>query len=196
MNNDAVDTGRRRFLTAATGVVGAIGSAFVAYPFLASWNPSAKAKAAGAPVEADISKLEIGERLVVEWRGQPIWIVRRTDSVLSNLKSIEDKLKDPKSDELEQQPGYAQNEFRSIKPEYAVLIGICTHLGCSPLYQKEMNAVVAGVEGGFFCPCHGSRFDLAGRVFSGVPAQQNLKVPPYKYLSDTQLIIGVDQEKA
>lgn len=196
MSNDAVDTGRRRFLTAATGVVGAVGGAFVAYPFLASWKPSAKAQAAGAPVQADISKLEIGERMTVEWRGQPIWIVRRTPEVLKNLASIADKLKDPESTDEGQQPVYAKNELRSIKPEYAVLIGICTHLGCSPLYKKEMNEVREGVLGGFFCPCHGSRFDLAGRVFSGVPAQQNLKVPPYKYLSDTMLMIGVDQEKA
>ncbi|MBI2381545.1 MAG: ubiquinol-cytochrome c reductase iron-sulfur subunit [Gammaproteobacteria bacterium] len=196
MSNDAVDTGRRRFLTAATGVVGAIGGAFVAYPFLASWKPSAKAQAAGAPVQADISKLQVGERLVVEWRGQPIWIVRRPDNVLKNLDGIGDKLKDPESAEEEQQPAYAKNAYRSIKPEYAILIGICTHLGCSPLYQKELNAVVEGVEGGFFCPCHGSRFDLAGRVFSGVPAQQNLRVPPHKFLSDTQLMIGVDQEAA
>lgn len=196
MSNDAVDTGRRRFLTAATGVVGAVGGAFVAYPFLASWKPSAKALAAGAPVEADISKLQIGERMTIEWRGKPVWVVRRPDAVLTNLKSLDGLLRDPKSDEQSQQPEYAKNEFRSIKPEYAVLVGICTHLGCSPLYKKEMNEVKEGALGGFFCPCHGSRFDLAGRVFSGVPAQQNLEVPPHKFLTDTQLLVGVDQEEA
>lgn len=196
MSNDAVDTGRRRFLTAATGVVGAVGGAFVAYPFLASWNPSAKAQAAGAPVQADISKLQLGERMTIEWRGQPIWIVRRDKSILDNLDKIADKLKDPNSTDEGQQPKYATNEFRSIKPEISVLIGICTHLGCSPLFKKEMNEVVQGVLGGYFCPCHGSRFDLAGRVFNGVPAQQNLRVPPYKFLSDTEIMVGVDPEGA
>ncbi|EGQ9040527.1 ubiquinol-cytochrome c reductase iron-sulfur subunit, partial [Vibrio parahaemolyticus] len=168
----------------------------VAVPFIKSWNPSAKAKAAGAPVEVDISKIEPGQLVRVEWQGKPVWIVRRTQSVLDNLKTIGDKLRDPQS-EMEQQPEYAQNEFRSIKEEFFVAVGFCTHLGCSPTYLPDsFSEQVQGVRSGFFCPCHGSKFDMAGRVFQGVPAPLNLVVPKHMYLSDTKLIVGVDEGDA
>jgi len=193
----AVDPGRRRFLTAATSVVGAVGTAFAVVPFLASLKPSARAQAAGAPVEADVSKLEPGERIIVEWRGKPIWIVRRTDQNIADLTSLNSVLADPAS-EVQQQPEYAKNEYRSIKPEYAVLIGICTHLGCSPTYRPDIAPADLGNEwkGGFFCPCHGSKFDLAGRVYAGVPAPTNLVVPPYHFLSDTRILVGEDKGAA
>ncbi|WP_031843105.1 ubiquinol-cytochrome c reductase iron-sulfur subunit, partial [Vibrio parahaemolyticus] len=153
-------------------------------------------KAAGAPVEVDISKIEPGQLVRVEWQGKPVWIVRRTQSVLDNLKTISDKLRDPQS-EMEQQPEYAQNEFRSIKEEYFVAVGFCTHLGCSPTYLPDsFSEQVQGVRSGFFCPCHGSKFDMAGRVFQGVPAPLNLVVPKHMYLSDTKLIVGVDEGDA
>ena len=195
MSNDGADLSRRRFLTAATTVVGAIGTAFVAVPFIASMQPSAKAQAAGAPVEVDISKLEVGQRLIVEWRGKPIWIVRRDEATLADMATLDSKLRDPASDVLEQQPEYTKNAYRSIKPEYSILIGICTHLGCSPGYVKKTDTHNLGGDwkGGFFCPCHGSRFDLAGRVFQGVPAPTNLVVPPHKYITDTKIIVGIDQ---
>ena len=197
MSGDGVDIGRRRFLTGATTVVGAVGTGFAAVPFVASFQPSERAKAIGAPVEQDISKLEPGGRVVVKWRGQPVWIVRRSEDNLSGLSAVEAQLRDPKSEE-EQQPGYAQNEHRSIKPEILVLVGLCTHLGCSPTYRPELAPADLGADwkGGFFCPCHGSKFDFAGRVYAGVPAPTNLVVPPHKYLSDTRIIIGVDQENA
>ncbi|GAB4357994.1 MAG: ubiquinol-cytochrome c reductase iron-sulfur subunit [Gammaproteobacteria bacterium] len=194
----AVDPGRRRFLTAATSVVGAVGTAFAVVPFLSSLQPSERARAAGAPVEVDVSKMEPGERLIVEWRGKPIWIVRRTKKNLEDLASLNDLLADPES-EVPQQPDYAKNEYRSVKPEYAVLIGICTHLGCSPTYRPDIGAPDLGGEewkGGFFCPCHGSKFDLAGRVYSGVPAPTNLVVPPYHFLSDTRILVGADKGEA
>lgn len=197
MSKENVDTSRRRFLTAATTVVGGVGVAFMAYPFLAYWQPSAKAQAAGAPVEADISKLELGQRMTVEWRGKPVWIVRRTPQSLEALSTVESSLADPKS-EKDQQPPYAKNLFRANekRKEYLVVVGICTHLGCSPLYVKEEEAEEHSLgkdwKGGFFCPCHGSRFDLAGRVYSGVPAPTNLQIPPYSYLSESQILIGVD----
>ncbi len=191
MSNAPVNNGRRRFLTASTAVVGGIGAAAVAVPFIKSWNPSEKAKAAGAPVEVDISKIEEGQLVRVEWRGKPVWVVRRSQSTLDELDSISDKLRDPESQQ-EQQPGYAQNHYRSIKPEFFVAVGICTHLGCSPTYLPDsFSEQVQGVKSGFFCPCHGSKFDLAGRVFQGVPAPLNLVVPEYSYLSDTRIIIGV-----
>lgn len=198
MNQDGVDKGRRRFLTATTVVIGGIGVAYTAVPFLASWKPSAKAQAAGAPVEVDISKLEPGQRINVEWRGKPVWIIRRTEETLQRLGEIDDMLRDPDSDVADQQPKYAQNEFRSIKPEYLVVVGICTHLGCSPLYRPEPGAADLGADwpGGFFCPCHGSKFDLAGRVFKSVPAPTNLVVPPYRYIDDAHVMIGEDQEAA
>lgn len=197
MSADNVNHNRRRVLTVAAGVVGGAGAACAAVPFVASMQPSARAEAAGAPIEVDISKLERGQRLIVEWRGKPIWIVWRTPEMLQALPTIEAKLRDPKSAEA-QQPAYAQNKYRSIKPEYFIVIGICTHLGCSPTFRPEFGPPDLGAEwkGGFFCPCHGSRFDLAGRVFQGVPAPLNLVVPPHRYVSDTQILIGVDAEKA
>ncbi|TCO80158.1 ubiquinol-cytochrome c reductase iron-sulfur subunit [Plasticicumulans lactativorans] len=193
-----VDLGRRRFLTATATVVGGVGAAFVAVPFLKSWSPSERAQAAGAPVEADISKLEAGQIMTVEWRGKPVWLVRRTKAMLDALPTLDGQLRDPKSTVVEQQPAYAKNEFRSIKPELLVLVGICTHLGCSPTFRPDIAPADLGPgwKGGFFCPCHGSRFDLAGRVFQGVPAPLNLEVPPYKFLSDTRLIVGVGTEGA
>ncbi|EDM56978.1 ubiquinol-Cytochrome c reductase, iron-sulfur subunit, partial [Vibrio parahaemolyticus AQ3810] len=172
----------------------------VKYHFLAERVETAEefeqAKAAGAPVEVDISKIEPGQLVRVEWQGKPVWIVRRTQSVLDNLKTISDKLRDPQS-EMEQQPEYAQNEFRSIKEEYFVAVGFCTHLGCSPTYLPDsFSEQVQGVRSGFFCPCHGSKFDMAGRVFQGVPAPLNLVVPKHMYLSDTKLIVGVDEGDA
>lgn len=197
MNQDGVDKGRRRFLTATTVVIGGIGAAYTAVPFLASWKPSAKAQAAGAPVQVDISKLEPGQQLNVEWRGQPVWVIRRTEDSLKRMDGLSGVLRDPNS-EVDQQPDYAQNEYRSIKPEYLVVVGICTHLGCSPVYRPEVGAADLGGDwpGGFFCPCHGSKFDLAGRVWAGVPAPTNLLVPPHRYVDDTHVLIGEDQEAA
>jgi ubiquinol-cytochrome c reductase iron-sulfur subunit len=161
-----------------------------------SMQPSARAQAAGAPVEADVSKLEPGQMMTVEWRGKPVWIVRRTEQNLKDLPSIEDMLLDPASDNVAQQPEYAKNTFRSLEDhkEYAVIIGICTHLGCSPTYRPDIAPADLGPEwkGGFFCPCHGSRFDLAGRVYSGVPAPKNLAIPPYQFLSETTILVGDD----
>jgi len=191
MANEGVDHGRRRFLTATTAVVGGAGVVAVAVPFIKSWEPSARAKNAGAPVLADISKIEPGQRLSVLWRGQPVWIVNRTPALLATLPQLDSRLRDPKS-EVEQQPKYAQNETRSIKPEWLVVIGICTHLGCSPDYVPEIKPEPFDPEwkGGFFCPCHKSRYDIAGRVFQGVPAPMNLVVPPYQFVSDKQILIG------
>jgi ubiquinol-cytochrome c reductase iron-sulfur subunit len=197
MSTGGVDNSRRRFLTAATTVVGGVGAAVTLVPFLVSLKPSARAVAAGAPVEVDISKMEPGQRLTVEWRGKPVWIVRRTDDMLAGLEQVEDKLRDPES-EKDQQPEYARNATRAIKPEYLVVIGICTHLGCSPTFRPEVAPADLGGDwkGGFFCPCHGSRFDLAGRVYAGVPAPTNLVIPPYSYVSDSRVLIGVDQGAA
>ncbi len=196
--DDRVDLRKRRFLTAAATVVGGVGTVYALVPFIASMQPSARAQAAGAPVEADISKLEPGQRLTVEWRGKPVWIVRRTEEVLKTLSTLDDRLRDPKSEVDTQQPSYAKNDYRSIKPDIFVVIGICTHLGCSPTYRPDTGAADLGSDwpGGFFCPCHGSRFDMAGRVFQGVPAPTNLEVPPYKFLSDTRLLIGEDKGAA
>lgn len=193
MGGDNTNSGRRRFLTAATSVVGAVGMGFVLVPFISSMQPSAKARAAGAPVRADISKLEPGQMIRVKWRGKPVWLVRRTEKMLEVLPTLDTTLRDPES--LESiQPPYAQNEFRSIKPEFLVTVGICTHLGCSPTYRPDVGAADLGAdwEGGFFCPCHGSKFDLAGRVYNGVPAPTNLVIPPHSYLSETELLIGED----
>jgi len=190
MSTDGVNKSRRR-LIGATAAVGAVGAVFVAVPFVKSWNPSAKAKAAGAPVTADISKLEPGQQMVVEWRGKPVWVVRRTPEALADLKKVAGDVRDPESAESTQ-PDFAKNEYRSIKPEYLILVGICTHLGCSPLYRPEVAPADLGQSwrGGFFCPCHGSRYDMAGRVYKSVPAPLNLEVPPYKYLSDSVVVIG------
>ncbi|GGC81650.1 ubiquinol-cytochrome c reductase iron-sulfur subunit [Vreelandella lutescens] len=199
MADNGVNKGRRRFLVGATSVVGAVGAVGVAVPFVASWQPSAKARAAGAPVQADISKLEPGQRMTVEWRGRPIWIINRTPEMIERTEALgADSLADPES-EVPQQPAYIQGGLRSIRPEIGVLIGICTHLGCSPLYRPEPDAEGVGVSnwpGGFFCPCHGSRFDLAGRVFSNVPAPTNLEVPPYRFEGDDIIVVGEDEESA
>ncbi|MGB5339955.1 MAG: ubiquinol-cytochrome c reductase iron-sulfur subunit [Gammaproteobacteria bacterium] len=193
MSGDEANPGRRRFLTAATTVVGAVGAGFALVPFISSMQPSAKARAAGAPVRADISKLEPGQMIRVKWRGKPVWIVNRTEKMLNDLPSLDAEVSDPASDESEQ-PDYAKNEYRSIKPEILILVGICTHLGCSPTYRPDVAPADLGADwkGGFFCPCHGSRFDIAGRVYSGVPAPTNLPVPPHRYLSDNEILIGDD----
>jgi ubiquinol-cytochrome c reductase iron-sulfur subunit len=193
MSNAPVDQGRRRFLTIATSVVGGVGAVGAAVPFIASWNPSEKAKQAGAAVTADISKLEPGQLIRVEWRGKPVWIVKRPQAMLDALANHEDKLRDPES-AVEQQPAYAQNRYRSKKPEIFVAVGICTHLGCSPSYlPDDFSAQVEGVTSGFFCPCHGSKFDMAGRVFQSVPAPSNLMIPPYMYIDDNTILIGEDE---
>jgi ubiquinol-cytochrome c reductase iron-sulfur subunit len=191
MSGNEVNPSRRRFLTAATTVIGGVGVGFALVPFISSMSPSAKARAAGAPVRADISKIEMGQMIRVKWRGKPIWIVNRTQEMLDVLPTLDSQLRDPESLEP-QQPDYAKNEYRSIKPEYLVLIGICTHLGCSPTFRPDIAPADLGKDwkGGFFCPCHGSRFDLAGRVFKGVPAPLNLVVPPYRYLSETEILVG------
>jgi ubiquinol-cytochrome c reductase iron-sulfur subunit len=199
--NDPVNAGRRRFLTATTAVVGAVGAGFAAVPFIKSWNPSAKAQLAGAPVNADISALQEGQRLIMEWRGQPIWIVKRSKAVLAALPTLDGRLRDPKSENADQQPDYvrkANPELRSIKPEISVLVGLCTHLGCSPEMAAEIKPEPYDPEwkGGYFCPCHKSRFDMAGRVFQGVPAPTNLVVPPHHYADDNTIVIGVDPKGA
>jgi ubiquinol-cytochrome c reductase iron-sulfur subunit len=193
MSAEGVDRNRRRFLTATATVVGGAGVVAAAYPFLASWQPSARTQAAGAPVEVDLSKLEPGQKLTVEWRGKPVWIVDRTPEMLETLDEDTDELRDPNSEDSIQPP-YAKNEVRSRKPEIFVVIGICTHLGCSPKYRPEIAPADLGPDwlGGFFCPCHGSRFDLAGRVFQGVPAPTNLSVPPYRFLANSLLLVGDD----
>ncbi len=196
MSNATVDHGRRRFLTIATSVVGGVGAVGAAVPFIASWNPSEKAKQAGAPVTANIGKLEPGQLIRVEWRGKPVWVVNRTPDMLKSLAAVEGQLRDPNSDE-EQQPAYAKNQHRSKKPEVFVAVGICTHLGCSPTYKMaDFDAHVEGIASGFFCPCHGSTYDMAGRVFSGVPAPKNLMIPPYMFTDDSTLVIGVDEGTA
>jgi ubiquinol-cytochrome c reductase iron-sulfur subunit len=189
---------KRRFLIAATSVAGGVIGAAVAVPFLVSMEPSARARAAGAPIEVDISRLEPGAMLTVEWRGKPVWVLNRTKPMLEGLSKDTGLLADPDSNSSVQ-PEYAKNETRSIKPEYLVVIGICTHLGCSPSPQFETgNASGLGANwpGGFLCPCHGSRFDLAGRVFAGQPAPTNLDIPPYFYLSDSRVLIGEDKKGA
>jgi ubiquinol-cytochrome c reductase iron-sulfur subunit len=197
MSVQSMNMTRRRVLVATTSLVGAVGAAYALVPFVASMNPSARARAAGAPVEADIGKLEPGALLRVKWRGKPVWVVYRTPEMLASLASNDPKLVDPGST-VPQQPSYCQNSTRSIKPEYLVAIGICTHLGCSPTYRPEVAPEDMGAEwkGGFFCPCHGSRFDLAARVFKNVPAPTNLVIPKYAYLNDTTLLIGEDGSAA
>ncbi|MDH3630769.1 MAG: ubiquinol-cytochrome c reductase iron-sulfur subunit [Gammaproteobacteria bacterium] len=188
MSSGGVDNNRRRFLTAATVVVGAVGTVITAVPFVASWSPSARAKTAGAPVEANIGKLEPGQQIIVKWRGKPVWVVRRDEKALATLPKVAGELRDVDSDESIQ-PEYAKNEYRSRKPEFLIIEGICTHLGCSPTYQPE---ITSDFQGGFFCPCHGSKFDFAGRVYSGVPAPTNLPVPPHYFVSDDVIRIGED----
>ena len=195
MANEGVNSGRRRFLTATTAVVGAVGVAGAAVPFIKSWKPSARAQVAGAPVEVDISNLEQepGMLMIVAWRGQPVWIFRRTPEQIEALPSLDSRLRDPASENEDQTPAFAKNETRSIKPEIAVIVGICTHLGCSPKHIPELQPQPFDAEwkGGFYCPCHNSRFDLAGRVFQGVPAPSNLKVPPYHFIDDNRILVGV-----
>lgn len=196
MINEGVDKSKRQFLTSALTVVGAVGTGYLAVPFLAQMQPSVKTMAAGAPVEVDLSKLETGQLLRVAWRGKPVWILNRTPKVLDDLKTLDSQLSDPLS-QVSIQPASSKNRFRSIKPEIFVALGLCTHLGCSPTFRPEIAPADLGDKwkGGFFCPCHGSRFDLAGRVYSGVPAPTNLEVPPYRYLSDTRLIVGEAAEE-
>lgn len=191
MSNAPVNNGRRRFLTAATSVVGGVGAVGVAVPFIGSWNPSARAKAAGAPVEVNVSKIEPGQLVRAEWRGKPVYVIRRTEQVVADLAKVESQLRDPESVEP-QQPEYAANSHRSIRPEIMVALGVCTHLGCAPTYHKgDFAEKVEGVSHGFFCPCHGSKFDMAGRVFQGVPAPLNLVVPEHSFPSEDTLLIGV-----
>jgi ubiquinol-cytochrome c reductase iron-sulfur subunit len=195
--DEKVDCGRRRLIV-ATATAGGVAGVAAAVPFLASFAPSERAKSAGAPVEIDISKLAPGQMMTVEWRGKPVWIIHRTQEMLDGLRKVDEKVSDPKS-ERNQQPEYATNEFRSIKPEYMIAVGICTHLGCSPS-DKFKTGAESGVDpewqGGFLCPCHGSTFDLAGRVFKNKPAPTNLEVPPHKYLSDARIVIGDDSKGA
>lgn len=194
MDNKEINQGRRRFLSLATAGAGAVAAVGVATPFVASWFPSEKAKAAGAPVEVDVSKIESGQLLTAEWRGKPIFILNRTEQQIKDLASLDNDLVDPNS-QTDQQPAYCQNPTRAIKEQIWVAIGICTHLGCSPTYRPDVGAADLGGgswKGGFFCPCHGSKFDLAGRVYKGVPAPTNLVIPPYKYLSDNVILVGED----
>jgi ubiquinol-cytochrome c reductase iron-sulfur subunit len=187
---------RRRFLTAATSVVGVGGVAGVAVPFLGSWNPSEKAKAAGAPVRADIGGIEPGQMVVIEWRGKPVYVLRRTAEQVADLVTLNSDLKDPLS-EASAQPAYISGEARALNEELLVIVGLCTHLGCAPKFRPEVGAADMGGDewlGGFFCPCHGSKFDLAGRVYKGVPASANLEVPPYSFEGENVLVIGVDAE--
>ena len=197
MSSDVVNSGRRRFLTAATSAVGVAGAVGIAVPFVGSWNPSAKAKAAGAPVKADIGKLEPGQMVVVEWRGQPVYVLNRTPSQLEGLSSLNDQLKDPDST-VSKQPAYIEGVARAIRPELLVIVGLCTHLGCAPKFRPEVGPTEFETDGswigGFFCPCHGSKFDLSGRVYAGVPASANLVVPPYSFEGENILVIGVDSE--
>ena len=197
-NAGAIDSSKRTWLI-ASGCAGAAGGIAVAVPLVSSFMPSERAKAAGAAVEADISALNPGEKMTVEWRGKPVWIVRRTPEQLAALPKLNDQLADPKSERkpADQAPVYARNEVRSIKPEYLVLVGICTHLGCSPSEKFKTGpqpSLTDDWQGGFFCPCHGSTFDLAGRVYKNKPAPDNLEVPPHMYLSDTKLLIGEDKK--
>lgn len=194
MSSEGVDLKKRHFLTATTAVVGAVGAGFVAVPFIANWNPSERAKAAGAPEEANISGLEEGGLLRVKWRGKVCWVVHRSQQMINDLPTLNDELADPDSQVDTQQPAYCQNPTRAIKDKYFVAIGICTHLGCSPTYRPEVAPADMGPDwkGGFYCPCHGSKFDLAGRVYSGVPAPTNLVIPPHSYISDDVILIGVD----
>lgn len=197
MSESEIDLRKRRFLTNATSVVGAVGVGFVAWPFLSTWSPSARAKAAGAPVDVDISKMKFGQLVRVLWRKKPVWIFKRDASVIANLKTLDDELADPNNQE-NQQPVYAKNPHRSIKAQVAVIVGVCTHLGCSPTYRPELGAADLGGDawkGGFYCPCHGSKFDLAGRVYAGTPAPTNLVIPPYKFINDSLIQIGVDPEE-
>lgn len=194
MTEHVVDTSRRKMLTTGASAVGAVGVAVTLWPFVSTMGPSARALAAGAPVEVDLSKLEIGQKIQVEWRRKPVWIVRRSEQMLSSLQNTEDLVRDPNSETVSMQPAFAQNQTRSIKPEFLVLIGICTHLGCSPTFRPELAPADLGPkwEGGFYCPCHGSKFDISGRVYKDVPANKNLEVPPYAFVSENVIVIGAE----
>ncbi len=193
MHDGEIDKHRRRFLTTAATVVGGAGVAASTIPFISNMTPSAKTKATGGPVEVDISELKPGQRLTVKWQGKPVWIIRRDDKTLSDLETLNSEVRDPQSN-VDQQPPYAKNTYRSRNPDFLVVIGLCTHLGCSPIYFPADDQQDLGPDwkGGFFCPCHGSRFDLAGRVYKGVPAPTNLVVPPYRFVTDNRMLIGDD----
>ena len=197
MAENELDEGKRRFLLTATTVATGVAAGAAAVPLVASMLPSERAKAAGAPVEVDVSDLMPGQKKIVEWRGKPVWVVRRTPEMLKAVQANDEKVADPTS-KRSQQPGYAKNEFRALKPEYLVVVGICTHLGCSPVdrLQTQPEPFAADWNGGFYCPCHGSLFDLAGRVYKNKPAPENLPVPPYKFVGDTKLVIGEDTQGA
>jgi len=192
-DNDAIDEKRRRFLLRATTAIGLVGAAAAAVPFATSLFPSAKAQAEGGPVRVKIGAMKPGDQLTVIWRSLPVWIVRRTKDELTELPELNSLLRDPDSS-VQQQPAYAKNVYRSIKPEFLVLVGICTHLGCTPTYRPEPKSVDDSWPGGFFCSCHGSKFDLSGRVFKGVPAPINMEVPPYVFLNDDEILIGVNEK--
>ncbi|QEY59662.1 ubiquinol-cytochrome c reductase iron-sulfur subunit [Pseudomonas sp. C27(2019)] len=197
MSNDGVNVGRRRFLVAATSVVGAAGAAGAAIPFLGSWNPSARAKAAGAPVRVNISKIEPGQQVIAEWRGQPVFVLHRTPEIMEGMKKITGDLADPTSQSSDQ-PEYVDPSERSIKPEILIVLGVCTHLGCAPNFRPEVAPADLGPNwvGGYFCACHSSRYDLAGRVYKAQPAPLNLPVPPHSYETDSVVIIGIDEGEA
>ena len=196
MIDESVDKSKRQFLTTALTVVGAVGTGYLAVPFLSQMQPSVKAMAAGAPVEVDISKIEAGQLIRVAWRGKPVWVLQRSPEVLATLTTLDSQLSDPQSNQSSQ-PESSKNPARSMKPEIFIAVGLCTHLGCSPTFRPEVAPHDLGADwkGGFFCPCHGSWFDLAGRVYKGVPAPTNLEVPPYRYITDTQIIIGEAAEE-
>ncbi|MFT4517336.1 MAG: ubiquinol-cytochrome c reductase iron-sulfur subunit [Gammaproteobacteria bacterium] len=193
MSDSNKPSNRRKFLTNLTQVMGGVGGIFAVIPFLSTMSPSEKAKSAGAPIEIDISNLRPGAYKVVEWRGKPVWVVRRTPEMIENTLEENEILSDSRSLE-DHQPSYTKNKYRSINPEYLVLLGVCTHLGCSPLYKPNSKSAELGLDwkGGFFCPCHGSKFDLSGRVHSGMPAPYNLEVPPYYFASKDKIVIGKD----
>jgi ubiquinol-cytochrome c reductase iron-sulfur subunit len=195
--SEHVDKGRRQLLTTATVLTGAVGAVFAATPFLASWKPSARAKALGAPVEIDVSKLEVGAMIKVEWRGKPIYVLHRSPEMIARLSGLDNRLADPES-AASDQPEYAKNEDRSIRPEFLVVLGVCTHLGCAPLNRFTPGDAELGADwpGGFYCPCHGSKFDLAGRVYKDVPAPTNLAVPPYAFVDNNRILVGLDQARA
>jgi ubiquinol-cytochrome c reductase iron-sulfur subunit len=195
--SEEVDQSRRHFLGVATGVTAGVGAVFAAVPFVAYWKPSARAQALGAPVEVDISKLDPGAMVKVEWRGKPVWVLHRTPTMIDSINANVDELRDPDS-EQPQQPDYARNEYRSIRPEILIMVGSCTHLGCAPIERFDVAPSDLGPswKGGFYCPCHGSKFDLSGRVFAGVPAPLNLLVPPHRYIDDSVILIGSDSGAA
>jgi ubiquinol-cytochrome c reductase iron-sulfur subunit len=195
MTEDDLDRNRRHFLAVATAVTGVVGAGFVAVPFISSLKPSARAQAMGAPVEVPIGSIEPGEMIRVLWRGRLVFVLRRTEIMLSHLADNPDQLRDPDSEVLEQQPDYAANDTRSVRPEYLIVEGSCTHLGCAPIEDFDVRPA-EGWGGGFFCPCHGSKFDLAGRVFKGVPAPTNLRVPPHRFVRDDLILIGQDSGAA